>query len=284
MNTWTRLATAAGLSVAAVTIGLTSAAAKGVLPGGPAVPDAGAGVHVNVVPNTTPRPPAHSENTFVAVTPCRIVDTRNAVGAISNGNTRTYYVGGAFGFAPQGGKSGGCGVPAGATAVAAIVTAVAPASSGYLRAYPSNQAEPSATTLNYTAHVTGGSGATLSLNIASNQGLKVTNHSGRTDLVIDVSGYYVPPIEGMINGNDASLYAGSSRLVSAIRNGVGSYTVTVDADVRYCTPTVTAYSGYVYASAYGFNANKIQVYIWSLNSSSHAEQAYDGYFYLQVAC
>jgi hypothetical protein len=284
MNKWTRLATAAGLSVAAVTIGLTSAAAKGILPGGSATPDARAGVHANVTPNATPRPPAHSENTFVSITPCRIVDTRNAVGFIGNGVTRTYYVGGTIGFAPQGGKSGGCGIPVGATAVAATVTAVAPTIGGYLRAYPSNLAEPTATTLNYVAHVSAGTGNTLSLNTGSAQALKVTNHSGRTGLVIDISGYYVPPIEGMIFGTGASLYSGSSRLVSATRNAAGNYTVTVDSNVAYCTPTVTGYSGYVYTSAYAFDGNNIHVYMWTLNASTHAEQAYDGYFYLQVSC
>jgi hypothetical protein len=283
MNKWTRLATAAGLSAAAVTIGLTSAAAKGVLPGGSATPDASAGVHANLTPNTTPRPP-RAENTYVPITPCRIVDTRNAVGFIGNGVTRTYYVGGTVGFAPQGGKSGGCGIPVGAAAVSATVTAVSPTIGGYLRAYPSNQAEPTATTLNYVAHVSAGTGSTLSLSTASAQALKVTNHAGRTGLVIDVSGYYLAPIEGMINGAGALLYAGSSRLVSAVHNGAGSFTVTIDTDVSFCTPTVTGYSGYVYASAYAFNGNKIQVYMWTLNASTHVEQAYDGYFYLQVSC
>ena len=53
-------------------------------------------------------------------------------------------------------------------------------------------------------------------------------------------------------------------------------------DVSNCTPTVTAYSGYVYASAYAFQGNNVQVFIWYLSSGTAT--AYDGYFYLNVTC
>src|SRR6478735_9396444 len=59
-------------------------------------------------------PPTYQPSTesgFVPLTRCRIVDTRSGTG--TNGTpftslaTRTFYVGGTFGFAPQGGKAGG---------------------------------------------------------------------------------------------------------------------------------------------------------------------------------
>jgi len=104
---------------------------------------------------------------------------------------------------------------------------------------------------------------------------------GSTHFVIDVVGYYAAQIEGMIAPN-ATIYSGGARLVSAVRNGVGNFTVTTDTDVTYCTPTVTAYSGYVYASAYGFNGTKVQVFLWYLSAGT--QTAYDGYFYLDVTC
>ena len=47
------------------------------------------------------------QDLYTPITPCRIVDTRKAGGAIG-AETRTYYVAGTFGFAPAGGTSGGC--------------------------------------------------------------------------------------------------------------------------------------------------------------------------------
>jgi hypothetical protein len=90
-------------------------------------------------------------------------------------------------------------------------------------------------------------------------------------------------IAGMVDPN-GGIFAGSSRLVSATHTGLGTYTVTVDSDVSYCTPTVTAYSGYVFASAYNFNGTAVQVTLWYLDSTTHLPTGYDGYFYLTVNC
>jgi hypothetical protein len=132
---------------------------------------------------------------YVAITPCRIVDTRYGTGTngtpFSTLQTRTYYVGGTVGFAPQGGTSGGCGIPVGATALAATFLVVGPSGGGRVHAWPNGQAEPNATTYYYGSH-TGSSGTTVSINAASAYALKVRNYSATTDLVIDVTGYYAP--------------------------------------------------------------------------------------------
>ena len=56
--------------------------------------------------------------------------------------------GGGTAFAAQGGTSGGCGIPLGASLVEVTVTAV-DAGSGFLRAWPAGKAMPNATFLNY---------------------------------------------------------------------------------------------------------------------------------------
>jgi hypothetical protein len=225
--------------------------------------------------------PARSETTFVGITPCRIVNTILSGDQLVNNTTRTYYVGGTTGFAPQGGKSGGCGIPLAATAIAATVTAPTPAGHGYLRMYPANQTEPQATALSYLQGLSGNTGTTIPIEPGVAKSLAVKNHLGPTNLIIDVAGYYIPQIEGMVSPT-ATIYAGSTRLVSAVHNSLGSFTVTVDTNVANCTPTVTAYSGYVYASASNFNNNKVQVYLWYLSGGT--QTAYDGYFYLKVDC
>ena len=109
------------------------------------------------------------QNLFVPITPCRVVDTRGAVGPFSSGQTRTYYVAGTSGFAPQGGHSGGCGIPAGAVAVTASLSAVSPVHAGFFRAWAYGGAEPQARPLlNYsTVNIT--TGATVPLNPGTGQ-------------------------------------------------------------------------------------------------------------------
>ncbi|MCB0971199.1 MAG: tandem-95 repeat protein, partial [Acidimicrobiales bacterium] len=74
---------------------------------------------------------------YVPITPCRVVDTRVSGGALGDREIRDYAVSGSGGaFAGQGGQANGCGIPEGALAVEASVTAVSPADSGFFRAWP----------------------------------------------------------------------------------------------------------------------------------------------------
>lgn len=91
------------------------------------------------------RPP--SVSLYVPATPCRVVDTRVAGGQVPANGQRTWQVTGTTGFAPQGGTA--CGVPTGATAVEATVTAVGPSTTGFLRIWPAGGPVPTATILNY---------------------------------------------------------------------------------------------------------------------------------------
>ena len=172
------------------------------------------------------------EMSFVPVTPCRIVDTRVAVGRFGSGTTRSYYVGGTFGFAPQGGLSGGCGIPVGAKAVSATITAVSPSARGYVRAWPAGGAEPTATALNYAA-ASIGTGTTVALRSGAGTDVTIKNYGGPTHIVIDVNGYYLPQLTAYIS-SDGTVLDQSGRLVSATRNSTGTYTLVWDRDISSC--------------------------------------------------
>jgi len=173
------------------------------------------------------------EMLYVPITPCRIVDTRNAVGVFSSGQTRSYYVGGTFGFAPQGGKSGGCGIPTGAQAVAAVVTAVTPQHAGYIRAWPAGTAEPGATLLNYAGNSIG-IGGQVKLRSGAGTDLTLKNYGGPTQVVIDVNGYYIQQLQAYI-ASGGSVIDQSGRLVSAMKTATGEYTLTWDRDISTCS-------------------------------------------------
>ena len=91
---------------------------------------------------------------YSPLTPCRLIDTRLAGGALAGGTTRSFLITGTAGFDTQGGHAGGCGVPDGATAVMLNFVAVNPAGPGDLRAFPYGQPVPTASVVNYAA-VTG---------------------------------------------------------------------------------------------------------------------------------
>jgi Tol biopolymer transport system component len=122
------------------------------------------------------------------VTPCRIADTRLVGGALT-GAVRTFTVTGT-GPASQGGNPGGCGIPASATAVVVSLSAVAPSGPGYLRAWPADEAPPTATLVNYW----GGQGVTntTTVKLSASDQITVRNFTSGAHLVIDVTGYYEP--------------------------------------------------------------------------------------------
>lgn len=223
--------------------------------------------------------PSYLEDVFVPLDPCRFIDTRSGGGQLAANSSRNFFVTGTTGFLGQGGKSGGCGIPSAAKAVVFSITSVNTTGNGRLVGYPTGSAVPNSTTLSYHSGDKDTSAGTVKLGSGGKMSIK--NFDFKTDIVVDVAGYYVPPIEGMV-APDGSLYNNNGRLVSAVRNSTGNFTVTVDKDVTYCSPTVTGYSGYVYASAYAFNTNKVQVYVWYLSGGT--QTAYDGYFYLKVDC
>jgi hypothetical protein len=130
-------------------------------------------------------PPPLPSADFFTVTPCRLVDTRNAAGpagapALSPGAIRSFPVTG-----------GVCGIPATAIAVSVNLTAVGAAAQGSLTLYPGDAAGPPlASSINFLPGVTRANNAIVAL--ATNGGtINVKNGSaGAVHFVLDVNGYF----------------------------------------------------------------------------------------------
>lgn len=228
---------------------------------------------------------AQTNTLFVGITPCRIADTRRAKGRLGRNALRTYVVSGAAGVAAQGGTSGGCGIPTSATSVAANLTTLKPKKNGYVRAWPAGAPEPGTTSVTYRKKQSTTAGSTLAVTSGGAAALAVRNHGGPTDLAIDVTGYYLPQIHGMV-APGGSIYSGSSRIVSATNPGAGIYVVTFDSPITNCTPMVDAYNAGagIYGAAYAFSGNTATVFTWYLDSSTHLEKLTNFYFYIEVTC
>jgi hypothetical protein len=130
----------------------------------------------------SPPPPVSAATTFHTLTPCRLLDTRNAAGPL--------------GGPPLGGAGqrtftlpNTCGVPSGAVAVSANVTVVNPAAQGDLIVYPSGLSAPTASTISFRAGQTRANNAHIYLALDGSIVVK-NNSTGALDLVIDVNGYH----------------------------------------------------------------------------------------------
>lgn len=129
---------------------------------------------------TTNTPSAATK--FFLVTPCRVIDTRNAAGpyggpALGSGATRTITV------------AGVCGIPAGVVAISVNVAVVTPSSGGFLTLFtgPSTVPVPLASTINYQTNRTLANNAIVR---SGSDTINVYNGGPTVNFVIDVNGYF----------------------------------------------------------------------------------------------
>lgn len=120
---------------------------------------------------------------FVSMQPCRLVDTRNAVGPLGGpslvANTaRTFPI-----------VSGPCGIPSNVVAYSLNVTVVPPGFLGFLTVFPTGGPQPVASTVN--AYF-GGAVANAVLVQAGTTGSVNVYASNPTDVILDIDGYFVP--------------------------------------------------------------------------------------------
>jgi Beta-propeller repeat len=120
---------------------------------------------------------------FFTLSPCRLIDTRNAVGpyggpALAAGADRTFTL------------AGQCGIPATARAVSVNITVTAPSATGNLRLYPAGTTLPGVSSINYAAGQTRGNNAIVSLNTGGAVTVRCAQASGTVDLIVDVNGYF----------------------------------------------------------------------------------------------
>lgn len=154
--------------------------------------------------------PSSSELTYYPITPCRAVDTRN-------GQSKS----GAFGPPALAGfaqrdvplLSSGCGLPVSAAAYALTITAVPLGPLGYLSAWAAGQAFPGVSTLNSPK---GALIANAAIVTAGANGAITLMSSDRSDVIVDVNGYFGPPGEGGLH-----FYPVSTCRVADTRSGQG---------------------------------------------------------------
>jgi hypothetical protein len=126
--------------------------------------------------------PSSVATLFYPVTPCRIIDTRNANGpqggpALASGTTRNINV------------AGVCGIPTGVVAISINIAVVAPPGGGYLTAFtgPANATLPLASTINYQTNRTLANNAIVK---AGSDTINVFDGGPTVHFVIDVNGYF----------------------------------------------------------------------------------------------
>jgi hypothetical protein len=216
-----------------------------------------------------------TEAKYTAIDPCRIVDTRAAGGPLAVGATRNFQVTGSTGFTGQGGHATGCNVPAAATAVAATVVAVDETGPGFLVGWPTGSQQPGSSFMNYAGTSLVSSGATLSIN----QTLSMTAGVSRTDVVIDIDGYYLTPMWAQVNSSGTLIQG--SRVTGTSHLSTGEYEVDFDRDVSRCAYNATPYSGVVTTLVEPRSGNADGVFVEFINLASNAT---DAVFYLTVTC
>jgi hypothetical protein len=124
---------------------------------------------------------------FYPMTPCRLVDTRLAAGALGGpsliaGLTRTFPL-----------LSSSCNIPATAHAYSLNYTAIPQGPLGFLTTWPAGQTQPLVSTLNAVTGAVTANAAIVSAGTNGDISVFVTHPA---DLVIDVNGYFAPPGTG----------------------------------------------------------------------------------------
>jgi hypothetical protein len=179
------------------------------------------------VPATAP-----SSLAFFPVTPCRLVDTRQANGTFGgpsltgNGTPRSFPI-----------RSGPCSLPPTAQAYSLNYTAVPHAGLGFLTTFPTGQSLPTVSTLNANGGQITANAAIVPAGTGGAVSVFVSNDS---DVIIDVNGYFAPFVAGGL-----SLFNLSPCRVLDTRNNSGSPLngkLDVDVFASGCGAPITAQS------------------------------------------
>lgn len=151
-------------------------------------------------------------NSFVPVSPTRILDTRPApqnvggfVGPLVSGSTHTFQV------------TGVAGVPANATAVVMNVTVDQTTGSSFLTVFPAGAIRPLASNLNWVAGTTIPNLVTVKIGAAGQ--VSVFNLQGNAHVIADVAGYYVPGNDKFIS---LDIFSTDPVNPAVFRNGFGA--------------------------------------------------------------
>ncbi|RXF68222.1 hypothetical protein [Hansschlegelia zhihuaiae] len=210
---------------------------------------------------------------YTPIQPCRAFGSAQ----ILINQTKNFKISGPGSFASQGGPNAGCGIPASAKAVSISLSARS-ASTGNLAAFAQGTPRPGVNSASFVANQTQTVGSIVAL---GSTGQISINVSKTATLYGDVTGYYEPQIEALININ-GGIYSGGPRVLSATLLSTGSYAVTIDRDVAFCAPRAQAYTYGYETHAYAFNGNTINVYVFNREEGTTVLK--NDYFYLTVTC
>ncbi len=131
-------------------------------------------------------------STYTAITPTRIVDSRDGVSGLSHligkfvsGSARTFQVAG-LGAGPD-------MIPASAVAITGNVTVTRQNGAGFVAVTPTLQNSPASSTLNFPLADTRANNVTVPLSAQGFLSMTYLATAGRTtDLILDVTGYFLP--------------------------------------------------------------------------------------------
>jgi hypothetical protein len=119
------------------------------------------------------------------VTPCRVLDTRNANGPLGgpalsgSGAQRTFTV------------AGTCGIPTSARTISVNLTVTQPAAAGNLGLFPGDGTPTGTSSINFAAGQTRANNAMLSLATDGTGSFGVQNNAaGTVHFILDVNGYF----------------------------------------------------------------------------------------------
>jgi hypothetical protein len=128
--------------------------------------------------------PADLVNVFFALTPCRVLDTRNPTGplgapSLQPGATRT--------FDPA---ASPCGIPADAVAISANLTVTNVGAPGELVVFPSDVLRPNTSAISFRAGRTRANNAIVSFSKSGTTFSVFNNSAATVDFILDVNGYF----------------------------------------------------------------------------------------------
>jgi hypothetical protein len=161
-------------------------------------------------------PPSDGALAFYPVAPCRIEDTRTGQ-PLAGGQEADFPV------------SGLCNIPSSAAAYSLNFTAIPYEPLGYLTVWPEGESQPLVSTLNSP---TGTVVANAAMVVAGNAGEIAVYPTDKTDLVIDINGYYAPASSSP--GGLSLFTLTPCRVLDTRPNGQFSGTIPVDMVVSSC--------------------------------------------------
>jgi uncharacterized repeat protein (TIGR03803 family) len=155
--------------------------------------------------------PVPSPLQFVAITPCRVVDTRNPSGpfggpAIPGNSARSF---------PLSEGDNPCSIPPNAAAYSLNVTVIPQGRLGYLTIWPTGEGQPTSSTLNSPDGRTKANAVIIPAGTPSGSvSVFVTN---TTNVILDINGYFIPA-----NGSTLEFYPVAPCRVADTRGPNGS--------------------------------------------------------------